>query len=384
MQAPEIFDHNLEEQLLCLEKERDEAIRDADALREQVKAMNDATLLIARVLVAPQRRSLRSSFSSHAPALNGLDEDNIMFDQMQKNWKFENTGFPGLFAKCKMVRENLRLISSEADDALDEMHSAISVSKEANERLVSTTTALQKLWKENKILRKEKKDLIKVIKHMKNQQSKELCEAQAKQTKEMDEFLAVMAHEQTMLSKATSFDSDDNSSSQSSPDRPQPVSEDESIFTAKSNGNPTIQIKEVKMLPGDILSRQMNKEDQRRDIYTITFSNNKEIGLKLHTMPMQPKVGEGKMMSTSTQRKQAGLFMKRQAEAFIVCGFRDIDVCCQKRPTVGARLVAVGGVTVENRNFSLKEVCGQIRARKGAITLSFRNDPLTEDQIDYL
>ena len=69
----------------------------------------------------------------------------------------------------------------------------------------------------------------------------------------------------------------------------------------------------------------------------------------------------------------------------MVMGFADIDTCASDaRPLLGSRLVGVDSVSLEGKGHTLKEVCERIRSREGSVTLSFRNDAMSEEQITYL
>ena len=72
-------------------------------------------------------------------------------------------------------------------------------------------------------------------------------------------------------------------------------------------------------------------------------------------------------------------------DAVLVCGFNGFDDAnnCEK-PKIGARLVAFDGISVEVGQWTFEAVKKAIQARGRPITLSFRNDPLNQEQRDIL
>jgi len=144
---------------------------------------------------------------------------------------------------------------------------------------------------------------------------------------------------------------------------------------------------------GDLIARFMNKEDGvKRGVYRIKFLDRTAIGLKLHSMPIAPtrppadKFDNEEGDNNKSNKKQQRTTKKRQPDAFIVWGFREVDACSsENRPTIGARLVAVDGSSCEQGQWgTLNEMCKRIRDGKGPVTLSFRNEPVTGEQVEHL
>jgi len=374
-----------------LEKERDDAVRQASELLDQVKAMDEAARLLLRVISVHDSHADAEPTSPTEGSEDELREDEsscrslsaefdvgMTFDTLQKQWKLEQTGFPSLFNACKMLQQNRDLMAQEADYALDAMRLAQNQAAETERKLMKTKKALRAVWKENLRLKKENtkhKETIVEIGHDSNEQ--------------LDQAYAILAHEKALSPpRSRRFESPDISSIPFPPLSPSPSMESgSSCCSSPSRRNDeneapelttpprivkriaTVQFEDETPGVGDLISRWMNKPDQQRNAYKIKFPNSKEIGLKLHSMQVD---------ATGLRR--------RQPNAFIVWGFRDVDTCCSTdRPTVGARLVAVDGKSCEFGQWkTLKELCRHVRSKSGPIMLTFRNDPVTKDQIDHL
>ena len=280
---------------------------------------------------------------------------------------------------------------------------------ETKSNLATANKALRQLWKENSMLKQERKALVRDVKKYIKQKDKEA-------RNEIDRTVAFIAHEHS-FSSSMSFD---RSNAGGAMDDELSLSSSVCSTTCTSNlrtppGSPsvdsdcgssaTLHIKEEKLPLGDLLSRSLNSPrsgQQTKGIYKITIDNRKEIGIILLPMPINP----GKNPAhTSTSEAEGSpsrangkvglplapldgigrLFRKQPEVAFVVMGFADIDTCASdKRPLLGSRLVAVDSASLEENGHTLKDVCESIRSREGSVTLSFRNDAMSEEQISYL
>jgi len=76
-----------------------------------------------------------------------------------------------------------------------------------------------------------------------------------------------------------------------------------------------------------------------------------------------------------------GYITEKPIHAVLVCGFHGFDdTANHTRPRLGARLVAVDGVSVEKGKWTFESIHKAIQARGRPLTLSFRNDFLTMEQ----
>lgn len=408
------------EEFEAMRKERDDATRHASELLEQIEAMDSASRILLQVATASDGEvqirpasfsgrcddEIREDRSSDRSHLTSNDAEKT-FEDMQKQWKLEQTGFPSLFSACKMLQQSKHLLAEETDHALDEMKSAQEAKAVMKKKLSKSKKALRVVWKENGELRKENARLREIIRRMGEEQGEQL-----------DQVYAILAHEE-VLSPSISpncDDSQDFSSMSSPPLTPSPsksFDDDESIHLPspfKSDdendvpeltsppriikSSATLQFKDATPGVGDLISRWMNKKDQQRGAYKITFPNSKEIGLKMHSMPIRPPPpGASKEAEDYIPRVplvgiqiDVNKLLRRNPDAFIVWGFQDVDTCCSdSRPTIGARLIAVDGSPCENGQWgTLHDLCKRVRTKRGPVTLTFRNDPVTQDQIDHL
>ena len=381
-------------------RERDAAQQRVTELEEELGALISATQALAR-LVKKQPPS--------SPTASIADDDEVALDQLIKQWRLEDTGFVSLYSSCKALQSSLALTQAEADAANEDIRSAKAEVVEIKSNLSTANKALRQLWKENSMLKEERKALARDVRNYVKQKVREARD-------EIDRTVAFIAHEQS-FSSSISFDRsnaggamDDELSLSSSA-----CSTTSSLLVPFPPGSPsvdsdcgssaTLHIKEEKLPLGDLLSRSVNNPkcgQQTKGIYKITIDNRKEIGIVLVPMPINP----GRNPATTSSNEAEGspskkngivglplapldgigkLFRKQPEVAFVVMGFADIDTCASdKRPLLGSRLVAVDSVSLEGNGHTLKDVCESIRSREGSVTLSFRNDAMSEEQVYYL
>ena len=383
-------------------QERDAAQRRVTELEEELGALISATQTLARLVKKQPPPS---------PTASVADEDEVALDQLIRQWRLEDTGFVSLYSSCKALQNSLVLTQAEADAANEEIQAAKAEVVETKSNLATANKALRQLWKENSMLKQERKALVRDVKKYVKQKDKEA-------RNEIDRAVAFIAHEHS-FSSSISFD---RSNVGGAMDDELSLSSSVCSTTCTSNplitppGSPlvdsdcgslaTLHIKEEKLPLGDLLSRSVNSPrsgQQTKGIYKITVDNRKEIGIILLPMPINPGRDHPAHTSTSeadgSPSKKNGitglplapldgigkLFRKQPEIAFVVMGFADIDTCASdKRPLLGSRLVAVDSVSLEGKGHTLKDVCESIRSREGSVTLSFRNDAMSEEQISYL
>ena len=382
-------------------QERDAAQRRVTELEEELGALMSATQTLARLV---------KKHPSSSPTACVADEDEVALDQLIKQWRLEDTGFVSLYSSCKALQSSLALTQAEADAANEEIRAARAEVLETKSNLATANKALRQLWKENSMLKQERKALVRDVKKYIKQKDKEA-------RNEIDRTVAFIAHEHSFSSSV----SIDRSNAGVAMDDELSFSSSVCSTTCTSNlptppGTPsvdsdcgssaTLHIKEEKLPLGDLLSRSVNSPrsgQQTKGIYKITIDNRKEIGIILLPMPINPVRNLARTSTCEAEdypSKKNGivglplapldgigkLFRKQPEVAFVVMGFADIDTCASdKRPLLGSRLVAVDSVSLEEgKGHTLKDVCENIRSREGSVTLSFRNDAMSEEQISYL
>lgn len=159
--------------------------------------------------------------------------------------------------------------------------------------------------------------------------------------------------------------------------------------------------------------RQKLSSPNGMEVYHLTFYSRK-IGIQFQKVPPPPSRGKGLLteiltddLSKSSQgAKQTAAELRRIAtfsaqakngqdtqrndhvcqpatpvDAVLVCGFNGFDdsgdIC---KPSLGARLVAFDGISVEVGRWTFESIRKAIQARSRPLTLSFRNDFLTTEQ----
>lgn len=380
-------------------RERDAAQRRVTELEEELGALISATQTLARLVKKQPPPSTTASIT---------DDDEVALDKLINHWRLEDTGFVSLYSSCKALQSSLVLTQTEADAANEDIRAAKAEVLETKSNLATANKALRQLWKENSMLKQERKVLVRDVRHYVKHKDKEARD-------EIDRAVAFIAHEHS-FSSSISFDRSNAGGAMDDE-----LSLSSSVSTACTShlltptGSPlvdsdcgssaTLRIKEEKLSLGDLLSRSVNSPksgQQTKGIYNITIDNRKEIGIVLLPMPINP--GRNPTHTSTSEAEGSpskkngivglplvpldgiGKFFRKQPEvAFVVMGFANIDTCASdKRPLLGSRLVAVDSVSLEGKGHTLKDVCERIRSREGSVTLSFRNDAMSEEQISYL
>lgn len=379
-------------------REKDAAQRRVAELEEELAALVSATQTLARLV---------KKHPPSSPTAGVADEDEIALDQLIKQWRLEDTGFVSLYSSCKALQSSLALTQAEADGVIEELRTTKAEVVETKSNLATANKALRQLWKENSIIKQERKALVRDVRKYVKQKDREARD-------EIDRTVAFIAHEHS-FSSSISFDRsnaggamDDElslSSSVCSTTSTLPFPPGSPSVDSDCGNSATLLIKEEKLPLGYLLSRSINSPksgQQTKGIYKISIDNRKEIGIVLLPMPINPAKNPAHTSTSEAEgspSKKNGiggiplapldgigkLFRKQPEVAFVVMGFADIDTCASdKRPLLGSRLVAVDSVSLEGKGHTLRDVCESIRSREGPVTLSFRNDMMSEEQVSYL
>jgi len=363
-------------------RERDAAQRRVIELEEELGALISATRALARLVKKQPPPS---------PTAAIIDDDEGMLDQLVTEWRLEDTGFVSLYSSCRTLQSNLALTQAEADAANEEIRAARSEVLVTKSNLATANKGLRQLWKENAMLKEERKALVRDVRKYVKHKDREARD-------EIDRTVAFIAHEQS-FSSSLSFDRnntgamDDELSVSSSVSSNPLILPGSPSMDSDCDSSATLRIKEETLPLGDLLSRSVNNVksgQQQKCVYKITIENRKEIGIVLLPLPIRPRMSEESPFKKNTlvglPFDGIGKIFRTQPEvAFVVMGFADIDTCASDaRPLLGSRLVGVDSVSLEGKGHTLKEVCERIRSREGSVTLSFRNDAMSEEQITYL
>ena len=368
-------------------RERDAARRRVIELEEELGVLISATQALARLVKKQPPPS---------PTAAIIDDDEVTLDQLVTEWRLEDTGFVSLYSSCRTLQSNLALTQAEADAANDEIRAARSEVLVTKSNLATANKGLRQLWKENAMLKEERKALVRDVRKYVKHKDREARD-------EIDRTVAFIAHEHS-FSSSLSFDRnntgamDDELSVSSSVNSNPLILPGSPSVDSDCDSSATLHIKEETLPLGDLLSRSVNNVrsgQQQKGVYKITIENRKEIGVVLLPLPIHPKTIAPSAPEESPFKKNTlvglpfdgigKIFRKQPEVGFVVMGFADIDTCASDaRPLLGSRLVGVDSVSLEGKGHTLKEVCESIRSREGSVTLSFRNDAMSEEQISYL
>ena len=170
-------------------RERDAAQRRVIDLEEELGALISATQALARLVKKQPPPS---------PTVAIIDDDEVALDQLVTEWRLEDTGFVSLYSSCRTLQSNLALTQAEADAANEEIRAARSEVLVTKSNLATANKGLRQLWKENAMLKEERKALVRDVRRYVKHKDREARD-------EIDRTVAFIAHEQS-FSSSLSFD----------------------------------------------------------------------------------------------------------------------------------------------------------------------------------
>jgi len=120
------------------------------------------------------------------------------------------------------------------------------------------------------------------------------------------------------------------------------------------------QGRKIKRENGNFRSK---KKKRQRNVLEISFPS-KNVGIQF----------------TSVSKKSSA----KGGETLNVCGFMGFDDSLNRRPTFGARLVCIDGISIEREEWNMENFIDYVCAKSGPTQMSFRNEFLTTAQIAQL
>lgn len=361
--------------------EKNNALERVSELEEQLDAIISATNALSKLV-----KTSSTSTPFQRQDITSLEEEDMIIDRLAKTWRLEDTGISTLYSSCKTLKNNLTLTQEEADAAIEEMVIAKQEAQNAQASLREANEVISQLMMDNASLKQERKKLAREVRQFVHRTNQE------KQS-EIEQAVAFIAHEHSLSS--VSFERNNTFAT---------CDDDESLSSmsafvsspSKSIGEETaatVLIEDDASPLGDVLSRSLVKagtSPQSKRSYKITVDSSKQIGIVLLPMPLNPEkvvAGPGqddKSQSSNQNFIEKLVFRKVPKDVFIVMGFQDFDTCSERRPLLGARLVAVDSLSLEHGDWDLSGVVKTIRSRDGPVSLTFRNDCLEDSQVQYL
>ena len=123
-------------------------------------------------------------------------------------------------------------------------------------------------------------------------------------------------------------------------------------------------------------------------VYSLTF-HEQLIGIHFQKAPAgnSGRLCDEENVKSSTggdawkkERRNTKCSRMTAADIVLVCGYTGLNENSTMRPKLGARLVAVNGVSLESGNWSFLDIRESLSSCGRPMTLSFRNDILTKEQ----
>jgi len=346
-------------------------------LTEEVRVLVEAIRLLTKIVTTANPSSAES-----------LDAEK-QIELLHSKWRLEDTGFPKLLNACKQMQDALGLTSLEADRALDDMQRANEAAARAKveeekkrKKIYSLRVEKKELQKKNQILvrevedHKKQKKLIarsirKFVDSMKEQHSNKDNTSSSNNEKNFPQLEYITSastsesctsssnveknvpHLQYVTSVSTSEDSEDPLTGSSA------LVTDEGCATIRFTQR---QGRKIKRENGNFRSK---KKIRQRNVLELSFPS-KNVGIQF----------------TSVSKKYPR--KKGTSEALLVCGFMGFDDSLNRRPTFGARLVCIDGISIEREEWNMENFIDYICAKSGPTQMSFRNEFLTTAQIAQL
>lgn len=328
---------------------------------------------------------------------------------IQKQWKLEQTPIPSLASSIQRLHSNLTTLQTESE----KQNAEILALTKKNLLLQKSVLVLQKRDKQQGAKlskhREEKKALLNQVKHY--AQQAELAEIQQKELQDINAAYKMKAHEQllsqcircstrnlgcgetvTTMSTGTEDDSSIHTDSTSST-----LVTDEGVATVKLGLSPPPVTLTLGFLRGGkmgikILSVPVDDETPRSPQQKQSMLPRKH-PKGILSLDLLEEGNEGKSMAKAAT-VAPGQNSKTLRNCFVVVGFSDSFDTKQnpKHPPLGSRIVAVNGHPV-SESLTMKtfmqllaqaSTCKTNIDSKITFTVTFRCDPLTKKQIDWL
>lgn len=345
-------------------------------------------------------------------SINGVLQLEATLASIQKQWKLEQTPIPSLASSIQRLHSNLTTLQTESE----KQNAEILALTKKNLILQKSVLVLQKRDKQQAAKlskhREEKKTLLNQVKNY--AQQAELAEIQQKELQDINAAYKMKAHEQllsqcsrcsacslgcgetvTTMSTATTGTEDDSSIHTDSTSST--LVTDEGVATVKLGLSPPPATLTLGFLRGGkmgikILSVPLDDDTPRSPQKKQPMSPRKH-PKGILSLDLLEEGNEGKSMAKAAT-VVPGQNSKILRSCFVVVGFSDSFDTKQnsKRPPLGSRIVAVNGHPVSEsltmqtfmQLLAQASTCKTDIDSKTTFTVTFRCDPLTKKQIDWL
>jgi len=360
-------------------------------LKEQLGVVVEAIQILADIIVDDNN----ASNSLSCVDLRGYKR----MEQLQSEWKLEETGFARLFNACKQMQNTLRLTSLEADEALKDAQRSNNIACAAKYQAEKLTKEVDELQRENSNLQQKNYVLLEKLQkesHQKKVMKRSIRNLLVDVSKgngcELSSIIGMKENIPYVSNTPSPMRMKENIPSLSivTPDSTsveweEVISPLSSSSLVTDDGCATVRfpLKQVRR-KGKVKHTTKNNFRQS-NVLELSFPS-KETGLQLTPIPVKSPVSKGKMQKKGFFSNNSSNEEKEEV-LLLVSGYMGFDETLHDRkPTFGSRLICIDGISVEQEKWTMEDyidyICDKHEGRP--MQMSFRNELLTTSQFEQL
>ena len=317
---------------------------------------------------------LTASIITSGRGVKQYDTENYVdkrLEQLQREWKLEETGFVRLHNSCMQLKQSLQLVAVEADEAVNDFNRVNNLLLHEKLKVESMKMTTKKICDENDKLRRRNKELEDLLKQQREEKSQILRAVRKfirKMREERDEIYS--NYEISLSSHLKNLHVDKMKRS----DRKYPSCYLPSSVTDGGCATLRLEMKQknktqIHWYPCFSDAKHLMKKET--SLYRITFHTSSP-GIQF--LPLQ-----------SFQSNGAEVNSNHRGNSFYVCGFKGFRDGINKKPSFGARLIDIDGKCEDDLlNWTIADLVLHLKAKQGPIKMTFRDDPIPEEQMKLL
>ena len=268
-------------------------------------------------------------------------------EQLQREWKLEETGFTRLHNACMQMKQSNRLTAAEADEAVKDVNIANNMLLNERRRVKNMKLVMKRLCQEIDELRFKNEDIEKKYQECKKENNLIY--------RSFRKFLKSRQKEEEVVKCKESSDGTES--------------------TCTTETSPSLITDDA------CATLRLEKSEKSRSIFASFF---------------RPRCDSEHCYEISFQSSSTGLqflpfkmlnFQNTNTDqyTFHVCGFKGFRDEMYKRPKFGARLIGIDDISEQDlSNWTIKELESYLKDKHAPFRMSFRNDNLPQIKMEAL
>ena len=327
-----------------------EKIDSGDSIREQVHAevvvLTEAINLLTTSIIATEK------------GIGYCEDKDDRLEQLQREWKLEETGFVRLYNVCMQMKQSIYLAAVEADDAVKDVNKANNLLVHERYEVEKMKTVMRRLYNENHQLR-ERNEELEYENEKYNKEKNKISRSLKKLVKSWRKEREDMKNQLEAASEIKGLNGDREDGTESTCT----VASSTSLIT--DDGCATLRLEKYDKNKSRSFFAHFHRAVNSDPTYEITFK-------------------------TSSPGLQFLPFEKHEPDdvvnyEFLVCGFKGFRDNQHRRPSFGARLINVDGKYEDKlAKCTMSDLVSYLREKKGPVKMTFRNDDITSQRMDAL